>query len=266
MTSAVEERLVELLAAATGILVFTGAGISTGSGIPDYRGPQGVWSTRRPVTFDRFLADPDERRRYWRLKTEDHEAWGRDARPNPAHRALVDLERAGKVLLVVTQNVDGLHRLAGTSPERLVEIHGTNAEVACVDCGFRAPAEPFYERFAATDEPPACECGGWLKPATISFGQALEPEDLSRSFEAAARCDLVVSIGSTLSVVPAADVPLAAYRRGVPYAVLNRGDTAHDALPGVLRLDGDVVELVPRLVGAALEGAEGPCRGGDGAR
>lgn len=236
-----------LLRDAERVLVVTGAGISTATGIPDYRGPRGVWRTRQPVTYQGFLGDPEARRRYWAQKAADWAAWGGRARPTPAHRALVELEEAGKLLLLVTQNVDGLHRAAGS--RKLVEIHGTNAEAGCLRCGRRVPAAPVYRQVLDRGGVPTCErCGGWMKPATISFGQALRPPDLERSFSAAEACDLVVSLGSTLGVTPAADVPLAAFRRGVPYVVANRGPTAHDGLPPTLRLEGDLQDLVPEAV------------------
>jgi len=256
--------LVDLLRDSERILVFTGAGISTGSGIRDFRGPQGVWKTRQPVYFDDFLASEDARVEYWDQKLE---AWPtfRDARPNAAHEAIVALERAGRIERVVTQNVDGLHALAGTSPERLVEIHGTGGRVECLSCHDRTDPGPHMEAFAATRRPPTCSCGGLLKPATISFGQGLRPDDLRRAGQAAARCDLVLALGSTLSVHPAASFPLAAAERGTPYVIVNRGATEHDAHPAVtLRLEGDVVEILPPAVEAAL-GAQPRPQGTGGA-
>ncbi|MHC4469950.1 MAG: SIR2 family NAD-dependent protein deacylase [Planctomycetota bacterium] len=234
------------------ILVFTGAGISTASGIPDYRGPQGVWKRRRPVYYQQFMASEEARVEYWYFKLESYEEI-RDARPNVVHESVVALERAGKLESVVTQNIDGLHAEAGTSPDRLVEIHGTDSRIQCQTCGATSDPEPHYEAFRRTRRPPVCPCGGFLKAATISFGQSLVEEDLARAFSAAASADLGVSLGSTLSVHPAASVPLAAAERGVPYAVVNRGATDHDGLPAVtLRLDGDVVEIFPRAVREAL--------------
>jgi len=254
-------RLAVALGAARRILVFTGAGISTASGIPDYRGPSGVWKTRRPVVYDEFLHDPEARERYWRQKAEDWEAWGRHAEPNAVHRAIVALEAAGRIEMVVTQNVDGLHRAAGTDPSRLVEIHGTNALVECQRCGRRDEASRHYEAILGGGQAPVCDCGGLLKPATISFGQALREEDLARAVGAARRCDLALALGSTLTVTPAADIPLEAHRRGAPYVIVNRGATAHDGLPGVTRIDGDVVEILPPAVRAVLEGDGWPYSG-----
>jgi NAD-dependent deacetylase len=247
--------LVALIRNAERILVFTGAGISTGSGIRDFRGPQGVWKTRQPVYFDDFLSSEEARVEYWDQKAE---AWPsfRDARPNAVHEAAVKLERAGKLLLLLTQNIDGLHSRAGTSPERLVEIHGTGSAVECMRCHRMGDPEPHMKSFTETRKPPICECGGLLKPATISFGQGLREEDIARSARAASECDLVIALGSTLSVHPAASFPLAAAERGVPYAIVNRGETEHDQHPAVtVRLEGDVVEIFPPAVKEALAGS-----------
>lgn len=244
--------LTGLIAGADQILVFTGAGISTGSGIPDYRGPQGVWKTRRPVYYHEFMESEDHRKAYWQQKMEDAESWG-SAAPNAVHHAVVQLENAGKVEMVVTQNIDGLHAAAGTSPERLIEIHGTNRAVECQTCGERTDPRPHFESFRDTGECPICHCGGILKPATISFGQSLRSDDMARAFRAADRCDLVMALGSTLAVNPAASVPLYATERGTPYVIVNQGPTDHDRLRVVtLRLDGDVGAIVPEAVAAAL--------------
>jgi NAD-dependent deacetylase len=247
------DRLAELMRAAQRVLVFTGAGISTASGIPDYRGPQGTWKKRRPVYFQDFLRSAEARVEYWDYKLEN---WPtiRDARPNAVHAAVARLEEAGRLEMVVTQNIDGLHAAAGTSPERLVEIHGKDSVVACLICGAESEPGPHYESFLRTREPPTCsDCGGWLKAATISFGQALRPEDTARALEAARRCDLVIALGSTLSVHPAASIPLEAAARGVPYAIVNRGATDQDDLPFVtLRIEDDVVACFPPAVDAAL--------------
>ena len=243
---------VSLLKASRRVLVFTGAGISTGSGIADFRGPQGVWKTRQPVYFQDFTSSEAARVEYWDQKLE---AWPsfRDARPNAAHDAAVTLERAARLEMLVTQNIDGLHSLAGTSREKLVEIHGTSGQVECLGCGERTDPAPHMEAFERTRRAPRCACGGFLKPATISFGQSLRGEDLVRAGTAARSCDLVVALGSTLSVYPAASIPLAAAERGVPYVIVNRGPTEHDRHPALaLRLEGDVAEIFPAAVEAAL--------------
>jgi NAD-dependent deacetylase len=245
-------NLVERLRAAERILVVSGAGVSTASGIPDFRGPGGVWTRRRPVYYDEFLASEAARVEYWDFKLETWEIY-RHARPNAVHDAVVALERAGKILAVVTQNVDGLHRRAGTSLKALVELHGTDLLVECQTCHATSDPAPHFESFKATRRPPSCTCGGLLKPATISFGQSLRPGDLERAAAAAVKADLVLALGSTLSVYPAASIPLLAAERGTPYIIVNRGPTDHDAHRAVtLRLEGDVTALVPPAVEAAL--------------
>jgi NAD-dependent deacetylase len=246
------EKLIGLLRGAERILVFTGAGVSTGSGIPDFRGPQGVWKRRQPVYYDQFMSNEAARVEHWDYKLESWAAF-RDAKPNSTHEAVVRLERADKLLRVVTQNIDGLHSRAGTSASRLVELHGTNSLVECQSCGKLSDPEPHFEQFKRTRRPPKCDCGGFLKPATISFGQNLRAKDLERAHQSADATDLVVALGSTLSVYPASQIPLAAARRGIPYVVINRGPTDHDALAEVtLRLDGDVAEIFPAAVEQAL--------------
>jgi NAD-dependent deacetylase len=233
-------------------LIFTGAGISTGSGIPDFRGPQGVWTRRKPVYFQDFVTSEAARIEHWDYKLEGWDGF-RNAQPNAVHRAIVALEKAGKILAVVTQNIDGLHALAGTTNERLVELHGTNLLVECVSCQSRSDPEPHFEFFRAHRKPPLCDCGGFLKPATISFGQSLETRTLERAEEAAMEADLVIALGSTLSVYPAASFPLMAAERGIPYVIVNRGDTDHDHEPAVsLRIEGDVADIFPAAVEAAL--------------
>ena len=245
-------ELAGYLRAATRALIFTGAGISTASGIPDFRGPQGVWKRRQPVYFQDFMTSEAARIEHWQYKLEGYEAF-RDARPNAVHQAIVRLERAGKLRAVVTQNIDGLHSLAGTSAERLVELHGTNAHIECQTCGQRSDPEPHFEAFRRTRKPPVCECGGFLKPATISFGQNLDARELERAHDAALDADLVVALGSTLSVYPAASFPLLAAQRRAPYIIINRGATDHDGERCVtLRIEGEVGEIFPAAVDAAL--------------
>ena len=244
--------LIELLRASRQMLLFTGAGISTGSGIPDFRGPDGVWKRRQPVYYHDFMRSEAARVEYWDFKLEGWPVF-RDARPNATHEAIAQLERAGKVRAVVTQNIDGLHARAGATAERLVELHGTNGFIECQTCGRRSEPAPHFEAFRKTHRPPRCECGGFLKPATISFGQNLRNEDLERAEAAAQAADLVVALGSTLSVYPAANIPLLAAARGVPYVIINRGATEHDDRPEVtLRIEGDVEEVFPAAVTAAL--------------
>ena len=241
--------IAERVAAASKVVVFTGAGISTDSGIPDFRGPQGVWTknpgAERTATLQHYLADPEVRRRAWQMRL-DHAAWR--AQPNAGHKALVDLERLGKLDTLVTQNVDGLHQLAGSSPERVIEIHGTLREVVCMRCGERGPIHMTLERVRKGEADPAClRCGGILKSATISFGQALVDADLRRAESAAASCELLLALGSTLSVYPAASVVPIAHRAGADVVIINGSPTELDELASI-RVLGSLSELLPAIV------------------
>jgi NAD-dependent deacetylase len=242
------DQLAEFLRLAKRILVFTGAGISTGSGIRDFRGPNGVWKERQPVYYDQFMSSEAARVEYWDYKAESWPSM-RDAVPNAVHEGIVDLERAGKLLMVVTQNIDGLHSRAGLSRERLIELHGSNGRIECQSCHAESEPDPHFEDFKRTGRAPLCACGGYLKPATISFGQNLRTNDLKAAEQAARDADFVVSLGSSLSVYPASEIPLLAARREVPYAVVNRGPTDHDGFAEVsLRIEGDVLALFPPAV------------------
>ena len=240
-----------LVDAASRIVVLTGAGISTESGIPDFRGPQGLW-TRDPkaekmATLQHYVADPDVRRLAWQSRLESP-AW--TAEPNAGHRALVHLERRGKLHTLITQNVDGLHQKAGSDPGRVVEIHGTMREVTCLTCGERAPMERALARVRAGEADPACRsCGGILKSATISFGQGLVREDLERAQAAAEVADLLLAVGSTLSVYPIAGVVPAAKAAGARIIIVNGDPTAMDHLADVV-LNGRIGEILPPLVAA----------------
>ena len=229
-------------------MIFTGAGVSTSSGIPDFRGPEGVWKRKKTVYYQDFMRSEEARIEHWDDKLEGWPAMSA-AEPNSVHHAVVRLEKAEKLVMVVTQNIDGLHSRAGTSSDRLVELHGTNLLVECQTCHRRDEPEPHLENFRVTGSAPLCECGGFLKMATISFGQGLNPESLERAGGAAEKTDLVVALGSTLSVYPAAGFPLMAARRGVPYVIINQGMTEHDSEPGVsLRLEGEVGAIFPPAV------------------
>jgi NAD-dependent deacetylase len=239
----------KLLSAAQRVVVFTGAGISTDSGIPDFRGPQGVWTknpgAERMATLQHYMSDPEVRRRSWQLRL-DHATWS--AQPNVGHRALVELERRGKLDTLITQNIDGLHQAAGNAPERVIEIHGTMRDVMCMRCGAREPMQPTLERVRAGEADPAClACGGILKSATISFGQSLVDADLRRAENAAASCNLLLALGSTLSVYPAAGVVPIARRAGADVVIINASPTELDELASV-RILGALGELLPRIV------------------
>lgn len=231
------------------IVTLTGAGISTDSGIPDFRGPQGVW-TKNPAaekmaTLQHYMADPEVRKRAWRWRLDSA---GQERKPNPGHHALVELERRGKLRTLITQNVDGLHLAAGTTPEILVEIHGNMREVVCMSCGERAPMAVALERVRSGEEDPPCRsCGGILKSATISFGQGLVQEDLMRAQEAAEHCDMMLSVGSTLSVYPIAGVVPVARGAGARVVIVNAEPTEMDGLADAV-LRGSISELLPVLV------------------
>jgi NAD-dependent deacetylase len=246
---AVIERVRTWVDAATRIVVLTGAGISTESGVPDFRGPQGIW-TKNPgaeklARLENYVSDPDIRRRAWKSRLESRAFV---AEPNAGHRALVELERRGKLHALLTQNIDGLHQKAGSSRALIVEIHGTIHEVVCLDCGDRAPMERALERVRAGEEDPACRsCGGILKSATISFGQSLVHEDLLRSERAAKSCDLMLAVGSTLSVYPIAAVVPLAKRCGAKVVIVNGEPTEMDELADAL-VRGSIGEILPRLL------------------
>ncbi len=249
-----------LLEQARRVVVLTGAGISTDSGIADFRGPQGVWTkdpeAERMATFQAYVSDPELRARAWQSRLSSS-MWS--AQPNAGHRALVDLERSGRLDLLVTQNIDGLHRKAGSDPDRIVEIHGTSLEVVCLRCGDRQPAEPVHDRVRAGETDPTCiatigdevigdtVCGGILKSATISFGQSLVAEDLMRAEEAAAGCDLLLAVGSTLAVFPAAGLVPTAVRHGAVAVIVNGEPTEMDGLADVV-LREPIGECLPALM------------------
>ena len=245
-------KLTALIRQAQRIVVFSGAGISTESGIPDFRGPGGVWEKFDPNDFhiDKFLASPESRKKYWQRSTHFY-ADIAAAKPNAAHGAVVELEKLGKLAAVVTQNVDGLHQVAGTSPELVIELHGTGRYVDCLSCGDRHTRESFQQRVSAEGEAPDCEkCGGLMKPATISFGQMLKPETLERATRETERCDLFLVIGSSLVVYPAAGFPLMAVQRGVPLAIVNLQETPHDGYASVV-LRETAGKILPPIVEAA---------------
>jgi NAD-dependent deacetylase len=234
---------------ATNVVVLTGAGISTASGIPDFRGPNGVWTkdpkAERLSHIQYYMSDPDVRVESWRQRL-DHPAW--KAEPNAGHGALAELERKGRLQLLVTQNIDGLHRIAGSSPERMIEIHGTMREVVCMNCGERAPMERALSRVRAGEGDPPCRtCGGILKSATISFGQNLVAEDLARAQEAAAGCDVFLAVGSSLGVYPAARLPAIAVSAGARLVIINAEPTPYDAVADAV-FHQEIVEVLPAIV------------------
>jgi NAD-dependent deacetylase len=223
-------RLRELIAASRRAVIFTGAGISTESGIPDFRSPGGVWSRHRPVLFDDFMASEARRRDYWRLKfLVDRDI--REARPNAGHQAVAKLVRDGKAGCVITQNIDGLHQASGIPEDQVIELHGNTTYAACLDCGKRFELSPIRAAFERDENLPVCDrCRGIVKTATVSFGQAMPPEAMRRAEEATLACDLFLAIGSSLVVYPAAGFPELARRNGARLVILNRDPTPLDPL------------------------------------
>ena len=239
------------IAAARRVVVLTGAGISTDSGIPDFRGPQGVWTTNpaaeQQSTLQTYLADPQVRQAAWRSRTV-HPAWR--ARPNRGHLALVDLERRGKLHALITQNIDELHRLAGNDPALVIEVHGTMRRAMCWDCGQRTPMPEVLERVRAGEpDPPCLACGGILKSDTISFGQPLVPEVIARAMVVAGEADLLLAVGSTLQVYPVAGVVPAAKGAGARVVVMNNQPTPMDGIADAL-LRGPIGEVLPAICAA----------------
>ncbi len=244
------EVLLSLLKRSQRIVVLTGAGVSTASGIPDFRGPRGIWQRRQPVYFQQFLASEEKRVEYWDYKCEGYEQF-RDAQPNAAHRAIVELEKMHRLHALITQNIDGLHQRAGMQDSRVLEMHGTNRWVECLSCGLRSEPGPAVSAFRKNQRTPRCECGGFLKFATISFGQSLRPEVLAQAIAAVEGADLLLALGSTLAVYPAAQLPVIAVQRGIVLAIVNQGPTEQDELATV-KIDGDVSEILPPLVSSLI--------------
>jgi len=222
--------LAEQIRTAEQIVVLTGAGISTESGIPDFRSPGGIWSRYQPVTIQEFLSDEDARKRYWRHRKEAYPDFAA-AEPNAGHRALVELEAKGKLQALITQNIDGLHEAAGNSRSKILELHGTERRVACLTCGECWTRAEAQERLEAGEEVLLCEkCGGFLKPATVSFGQSLPEGLLDQAFAESEDCEAFLVVGSSLQVHPAAHLPVLAKRSGAWLGILNRAPTPLDDL------------------------------------
>src|SRR5215471_7381652 len=233
------------------IVALTGAGISTESGIPDFRGPKGLW-TQNPLAeklsdIRYYMADPEVRKLAWRHRIS-HPAW--QAKPNAGHLALAALEQSGRLHALITQNIDGLHQRAGNSSQKVIEVHGTIHEVVCMACNWRGPMQSVLERVRAGEEDPPCKsCGGILKSATISFGQALEPAVIDRAMQAAGEADLLLAIGSSLTVYPVAGAVPLAKDAGARVVILNAQPTPFDHLADAV-LRGAIGEVLPQLVNA----------------
>jgi NAD-dependent deacetylase len=232
------------------VVILTGAGISTESGIPDFRGPQGVW-TKDPEAeklsdIRYYVADPEIRRKSWQSRLR-HPAW--TAHPNAGHAAIAELERRGKLHALITQNIDGLHQKAGSSAERVIEVHGTVHAAVCLSCGWNGPMQAVLERVRGGEaDPPCARCGGILKSDTISFGQALVPAVIDRAMNAAAESDLFVPIGTSLQVYPIAGTVPAAKRTGARVVIVNAQPTPFDDVADAV-LRGEIGEILPRIFG-----------------
>ena len=249
-TTNVQEKLknaAELMREATKIVALTGAGISTESGIPDFRSPGSIWLAEPPVSYQDFISKPEARGQYWRSR-RNLSALVAAARPNDAHRALVALERRQKLLGVITQNFDGLHQGAGHAPENVIELHGTAREAACTLCGARSSIADLQQRIYAGEIDPRCElCGGFLKSATILFGQRLPVDVLARAKELTEQCDLFLVVGSSLKVNPAAMLPRKALHNDIPLIIVNIQPTPLDAYADVV-IQEKVGDVLPALV------------------
>ncbi len=244
------EQTIKLLKEAKQITAFSGAGISTESGISDFRSPGGVWDRYRIVTFQEFLSSHDARVEYWKMKKElFYEI--KDARPNKAHMALAELERIEKLDCLITQNIDGLHQDAKSS--NVIELHGTNRKAVCVKCGKLWPIEEIQAVLETGNLDPRCDvCNGFVKPATISFGQSMPEKEMLKAYECASRCNLLLMIGSSLQVEPAASIPREAHRAGAKLIFINRTETPYDFLASVIfredagQVLGEMVEGLKR--------------------
>ncbi len=242
------QRVSAWVDAATSVVVLTGAGISTESGIPDFRGPQGVWTrdpkAERLSNIHEYMTDAEVRKLSWQGRV-NHPAW--QARPNAGHFALVALERRGKLRAVVTQNIDGLHHAAGHNTASIIEVHGTIRDVLCMACGWRGPAGPVLDRVRAGEiDPPCASCGGILKSATISFGQALVPGVIDAAFEAAQRADLLLAVGTSLQVYPVAGLVALAKSAGARVVIVNAEPTQFDSVADAV-IHAPIGEVLPHI-------------------
>ncbi len=248
-------KVAELIRGASRVVVFTGAGVSTESGIPDFRSPGGIWTRFDPedFTIEKFLSSPETRRKQWRILLEG--GLFANASPNAAHYAVVELERMGKLVCVITQNVDNLHQKAGNDPSRVFELHGNMNRLRCLGCGAVCRLESVLEMHADSPDVPACgRCGGILKPDVVFFGESLPFQALSMANERAAHCDLLIVIGSSLVVYPAAYIPLYAKKSGARLVILNRDETPYDADADVV-IRAEAGEGMSRILAALKEAA-----------
>ena len=244
----------DLVSRARRIVALTGAGISTESGIPDFRGPKGVWTlnpkAEKLSDISYYMTDPEVRRLAWQERLA-HPAWS--AKPNAGHMALVEMEKNGRLHALITQNIDGLHQRAGNSSQKVIEVHGTVHEVSCMNCYWRGPMQATLERVRGGEEDPDCRsCGGILKSATISFGQGLDPQVIDRALHAAEEADLLIAIGTSLSVYPVANAVPLAKSAGAQVIIVNAQPTAMDSVANLV-LRGAIGEVLPQLVQSTLQ-------------
>ncbi len=239
---------IKRIASSNRIVGFTGAGISTESGIPDFRSPNGVWANNRMIEYSEFISSRAGRIEAWRQKAL---SWPemRNAKPNAGHHAFVELERQGRLLAMITQNIDGLHQRAGHQPENVIELHGTMVEAVCLKCGDRIPMDEALRRIEAGEPAPEClKCGGLLKPATISFGQAMPEREMQRAAQACYDCDVLIAVGSSLVVHPAAVLPALAKENGATLIIINRTPTPLDEIADLV-VNEEIGKALPRLIG-----------------
>ena len=243
------EELAAMLRAARRVVVFTGAGISTESGIPDFRSPGGIWTKMMPINFDEFVASKETRRESWKRRFEMEGTWT-SVKPNAGHAAVAELVKRGKVTHVVTQNIDNLHQDSGVPEQKVIELHGNTRYAKCLTCNTRVEIPDIRAHFDKTGDPPDCLfCGGIVKTATISFGQAMPQEEMERATRATLACDMMLAIGSSLVVYPAAGFPLLAKRNGASYAILNREITEQEPYAD-LALHGEIGPTLTAAVNA----------------
>ena len=247
----------EMVREARKILVFAGAGLSTESGIPDFRSPGGLWDKYDPSDFyfQKFISDEKAREKYWQMSTEFF-GMLQDVLPNRAHLALKELEDTGKLTAIVTQNIDGLHHKAGNSPDKIIEIHGTAITVSCLSCKKQHPRDEIEERLKSGIKVPYCDdCSGILKPNTISFGQAMPEDKMAESFRHARECDLCIVLGSSLVVYPAASVPIQAVENGAKLIIINRDETPLDSQADVVIHDSvtKILDQIMKMVSPAAD-------------
>ena len=241
------DQLKNMLAASKHAVVFTGAGISTESGIPDFRSPGGIWTRYQPIDFREFMSSEEARKETWRRKIAVDEAVSR-AEPNRGHRAIAHLVTQGKVSSVITQNIDGLHQRSGISDEQVIELHGNGTYAACLECARRYELAEVFDAFKVNEEPPVCECGGFIKSATISFGQPMPFEPMRRAQAESKSCDLFIAIGSSLVVYPAAGFPAIAKQNGSRLVILNREPTDLDYMADLV-LNLEIGPTLGRVTG-----------------